>query len=425
MDSKGSEIKDIRAREILDSRGVPTIAAQVTLASGVTGIASVPSGASVGKYEAVEIRDSDAPRFGGKGVLPTVRKIEEVISPALCGKSVTSQAAVDHALCDLDGTENKSNLGANATLSVSLASARAAASFEEVPLFRHLGGSDARRMPIPMFNVINGGLHAKNNLEIQEFMIVPTGFRALCEAVRAGAEIYKALSGVLTKKGYSTGVGDEGGFAPDLESDEEAIELLIEAINTAGYNTNDVKIALDVAASGWWQDGSYLLPKSGKRFDSDGLIGYYEKLVKKYPIISIEDGLGEDDEEGFASLTAALADKIMLVGDDLFVTNTARLQNGITKKLGNAILIKPNQIGTLTETLNVINLAKRSGYSFIISHRSGETSDTFIADLAVATGAPFIKAGAPCRGERVEKYNRLMEIEAVLGCGALYGERTK
>ncbi len=419
------EIKFIGAREILDSRGVPTVEAQVTLQNGVSGIASVPSGASVGKYEAVELRDADSPRYGGKSVLPTVRKIEEVISPILCGKSASAQAAVDHALCDLDGTDTKSNLGANATLAVSLATARAAASFEGTPLFRYLGGSDARRMPIPMFNVINGGLHAKNNLEIQEFMIVPTGMRALCEAVRAGAEIYKALSAVLSKKGYSTGVGDEGGFAPDLKSDEEAVELLIEAIEAAGYGTGDVKIALDVAASGWWNGSGYILPKSGERYDSDGLIGYYEKLVESYPIISIEDGLGEDDEDGFAALTTRLGDRVMLVGDDLFVTNTARLQNGIAKKLGNAILIKPNQIGTLTETLNVIDLAKRSGYKFIISHRSGETTDTFIADLAVATGAPFIKAGAPCRGERVEKYNRLMEIEAILGCGSLYGERTK
>ena len=379
----------------------------------------------MGKYEAVELRDSDSPRYGGKSVLVTVRKIEEVISPALSGKDARNQASVDHALCDLDGTENKSRLGANATLAVSLATARAAANYEETPLFRHLGGSDARRMPIPMFNVINGGLHAKNNLEIQEFMIVPVGMKALHEAVRAGAEIYRALASVLTKKGYSTGIGDEGGFAPDLKSDEEAIELLIEAIEKAGYNTNDVKIALDVAASGWWKENGYTLPKCGEHFDSEGLINYYEKLAEDYPILSIEDGLGEDDEKGFAKLTSRLGDKLMLVGDDLFVTNTARLQNGIAKKLCNSILIKPNQIGTLTETLNVIDLAKRADYKYIISHRSGETADSFIADLSVACAAPFIKAGAPCRGERVEKYNRLMEIEAILGCGALYGDRVK
>ena len=423
MDNQGSQIKEIRAREILDSRGVPTLEAQVTLQSGVTGVASVPSGASVGKYEAIELRDTDSPRYGGKSVLVTVRKIEEIISPAISGKNACNQASVDHALCDLD--DNKENLGANATLAVSLATARAAANFEGAPLFRHLGGSDARRMPTPMFNVINGGLHAKNNLEIQEFMLVPTGMRALCEAVRAGAEIYKALSEVLSKKGYYTGIGDEGGFAPDLKCDEEAIELLIAATEKAGYSTSDVKIALDVAASGWWRSGKYLMPKSGKCYESEELIDYYERLVKDYPIISIEDGLGEDDEEGFASLTRRLGDKIMLVGDDLFVTNLKRLQNGIENKLCNAILIKPNQIGTLTETLNVIDLAKRSGYKFIVSHRSGETSDSFIADLAVATESPFIKAGAPCRGERIEKYNRLMEIEAILGCGALYGERNK
>ena len=425
MDTKNPEIKEICAREILDSRGVPTIEAQVELECGITGVASVPSGASVGKYEAIELRDKDAPRFFGKGVLPIVRRIEEEISPALREKNALSQASIDHVLLELDGTENKARLGANATLAVSLATARAAAGFEESPLFRHLGGSDARRMPTPMLNVINGGLHASNNLEIQEFMLVPTGFRALCEAVRAGAEIYAALHAVLKKKGYSTAVGDEGGFAPDLKSDEEAIELLIEAINAAGYDTNDVKIALDVAASEWWQNGTYLLPKRNKRHTSDELIDYYEGLVEKYPIISIEDGLGEDDTEGFSRLTKRLGDRVMLVGDDLFVTNIERLKMGIDKKIGNAILIKPNQIGTLTETLNVIDLAKRSGYKFIISHRSGETSDTFIADLAVATGAQFIKAGAPCRGERVEKYNRLMKIEASLGCGALYGERTK
>ena len=425
MDTKGSQIKEICAREILDSRGVPTIEAQVTLQNGTRGVASVPSGASVGKYEAIELRDTDSPRYNGKSVLVTVRKIEEIISPAIRGKDACNQASVDHALCNLDGTKNKSKLGANATLAVSLATARAAASFEDTPLFRYLGGSDARRMPTPMFNVINGGLHANNNLEIQEFMIVPVGMRALCEAVRAGAEIYKALAEVLIKRGYSTAVGDEGGFAPDLKSDEEAIELLIEAIDKAGYTTDDVKIALDVAASGWWHNGKYMMPKSGKNYSANELIKYYESLVEKYPITSIEDGLGEDDEEGFVKLTEKLGDKVMLVGDDLFVTNTERLKNGIEKKTANAILIKPNQIGTLTETLNVIDLAKRAGYKFIISHRSGETCDSFIADLATATEAPFIKAGAPCRGERIAKYNRLMEIEAILGCGALYGERTK
>lgn len=425
MQNKSGEIREIRAREILDSRGMPTIEAVVELFDGTRGVASVPSGASVGKYEAVERRDVDSPRYGGKSVLGTARGVEELISPALFGRSVFEQAAIDRALCELDGTKNKERLGANATLAVSLASARAAALCNGIPLFASLGGSVAKRLPVPMFNVINGGLHADNNLEIQEFMILPTGSLAFCEALHAGAEIYRTLKKILSKKGYSTGVGDEGGFAPDLKCDEEAIELLCEAVAQTGYKTEDVKIALDVAASGWAEDKIYKMPKSGKALDSDELIGYYERLISEYPIISIEDGLGEDDEEGFISLTERLGGKIMLVGDDLFVTNEERLKRGIAKKYANTILIKPNQIGTLTETLNVIDLARRSGYKYIISHRSGETNDAFIADLAVATGAPFIKAGAPCRGERLAKYNRLTEIEASLGCGALYGDRNK
>ena len=425
MQNKCGEIKKIKAREILDSRGMPTIEATVELFDGTVGVASVPSGASVGKYEAVERRDSDSPRFGGKSVLGTARGVEELISPALEGKSVFNQAAIDRALCELDETKNKARLGANATLAVSLASARAAALCNGAELFTSLGGSAARRLPVPMFNVINGGLHANNNLEIQEFMILPTGALAFCEALRAGAEIYHALKKILSKKGYSTGVGDEGGFAPNLKCDEEAIELLCEAITQAGYSTEDIKIALDVAASGWAEDKIYKMPKSTKALDSGELIDYYERLVGEYPIISIEDGLGEDDEEGFIALTERLGKKIMLVGDDLFVTNEERLKRGIAKGYANTILIKPNQIGTLTETLNVIDLAKRSGYKYIISHRSGETNDPFIADLAVATGAPFIKAGAPCRGERLAKYNRLTEIEATLGCGAIYGDRMK
>lgn len=425
MQNKSGEIREIRAREILDSRGMPTIEAVVELFDGTRGVASVPSGASVGKYEAVERRDVDSPRYRGRSVLGTARGVEELISPALFGRSVFEQAAIDRALCELDGTENKKRLGANATLAVSLASARAAALCNGIPLFASLGGQTAKRLPVPMFNVINGGLHADNNLEIQEFMILPTGSLAFCEALRAGAEIYHTLKKILSKKGYSTGIGDEGGFAPDLKCDEEAIELLCEAVIQAGYKTEDVKIALDVAASGWAENKIYKMPKSGKALDSDELIGYYERLISEYPIISIEDGLGEDDEEGFIALTERLGGRIMLVGDDLFVTNEERLKRGIAKKYANTILIKPNQIGTLTETLNVIDLARRSGYKYIISHRSGETNDAFIADLAVATGAPFIKAGAPCRGERLAKYNRLTEIEASLGCGALYGDRNK
>ena len=423
MEKRGGEIHEIRAREILDSRGTPTIEAVVVLEDGTRGVASVPSGASVGKYEAVERRDSDSPRYNGKSVLGTARGVEEIISPALVGKSVFSQAAIDRALCELDGTPTKARLGANATLAVSLASARAAAQASGTPLFQHLGGVDARRLPAPMFNVINGGAHAKNNIEIQEFMIVPTGLPALCEAVRAGTEIYHTLSKILNKKGYATGVGDEGGFAPNLKCDEEAIELLCEAIVQSGYSTDDVKIALDVASSEWADGNKYIMAKSGKAIDSGELIDYYERLVGEYPIISIEDGLGEDDEEGFVYLTERLGGRIMLVGDDLFVTNVERLKRGIAMRYANAILIKPNQIGTLSETLNVIDLAGRSGYKYIISHRSGETNDSFISDLAVATGAPFIKAGAPTRGERIAKYNRLTEIEATLGCGALYGNK--
>ena len=425
MENKTGEIKKIRAREILDSRGTPTVEAVVELTDGTRGVASVPSGASVGKYEAVERRDSDSPRYNGKSVLGTARGVEEIISPALEGKSVFNQAAIDHALCELDETESKARLGANATLAVSLASARAASKSAGIPLFLHLGGQEARRLPVPMFNVINGGLHADNNLEIQEFMILPTGSLAFCEALRAGAEIYHTLKKILAKKGYSTGIGDEGGFAPNLKCDEEAIELLCEATVQAGYSVEDVKIALDVAASGWAEGKLYKMPKSGKALDADELIDYYERLIAEYPIISIEDGLGEDDEDGFFKLTERLGKRVMLVGDDLFVTNEERLKRGIAKRYANTILIKPNQIGTLTETLNVIDLARRSGYKYIISHRSGETNDSFIADLAVATGAPFIKAGAPCRGERLAKYNRLTEIEATLGCGALYGDRNK
>ncbi len=417
------KILNISAREILDSRGNPTVEARVALADNLFGVASVPSGASVGKYEAVERRDTESPRYGGKSVLGTAKGIEDIISPAIEGKCVFNQAAIDRTLVELDGTGTKARLGANATLAVSLACARAAAAARGSELFVQLGGSAARRLPVPMFNIINGGAHAKNNIEIQEFMILPIGVPAFCEAVRAGAEIYKTLAKILEAKGYSTGVGDEGGFAPSLKCDEEAIELICQAIVQSGYDTDDIKIALDVASSEWAKEGGYIMPKSGKALDKEELIEYYERLARDYPVISIEDGLSEDDEEGFVSLTERLGKKIMLVGDDLFVTNSARLRRGIAKRYANSILIKPNQIGTLTETLNVIDLARRSGYSYIISHRSGETNDSFISDLAVATAAPFIKAGAPCRGERIAKYNRLTEIEAILGCGALYGNK--
>ncbi len=421
--SKSCEITRVTAREILDSRGKPTVEATVFLSGGAKGVASVPSGASTGSYEAHERRDSHMERYGGLGVHGAVRAISEEISPVIEGKCACEQGAVDHAICDLDGTEDKSRLGANAILAVSLANARAAAAAHQSELFRHLGGVAARRLPIPMLNILNGGAHASNNIEIQEFMIVPKGLGALTEAVRAASEIYTTLSGILKKRGYSTAVGDEGGFAPDLTSDEEAIELISEAIIKSGHNTEDVGIALDVASSEWNVGGKYIMPKRGTTTDSDNLIKYYERLVESYPIISIEDGLAEDDFEGWRVLTERLGKKVMLVGDDLFVTNEKRLAAGIKRAAGNSILIKPNQIGTLTETLNVIRLASDSGYKFVISHRSGETEDTFISDLAVATNAPFIKTGAPCRSERVAKYNRLMAIEAMLGCSSVYKQK--
>ena len=420
MVNKCFEIERVTAREILDSRSNPTLEASVYLAGGAVGVASVPSGASTGTHEACELRDTENERYLGRGVHGAMHHVHDVISPAIAGKDASRGAVVDHAMCELDGTENKSRLGANAILSVSLATARAAAMACGLPLYRYLGGESARRLPVPMLNIINGGAHAKNNLEIQEFMIVPIGLGALTEAVRASSEIYHALGSILKRKGFSVGVGDEGGFAPDLSSDREAIELIIEAIETAGYNTGEVQIALDVASSEWFSGGRYRFTKSGKETDADSLIEYYSSLVSDYPIISIEDGLAEDDFRGWRTLTERLGGRVMLVGDDLFVTNEKRLSLGIESGIGNSILIKPNQIGTLTETLRVIRRAADAGYKFIISHRSGETEDTFISDLAVAVGAPFIKAGAPCRTDRVAKYNRLMKIEAELGCGALY-----
>lgn len=416
-----SDIIKVTAREIIDSRGNPTVEATVLLGDGTKGVASVPSGASTGMYEAYERRDTDKERYGGKGVLGAVHSVIEQISPAIEGKSARDQGAIDHTMCDLDGTANKCRLGANAILAVSLANAHAASNYYGLDLFRYLGGANAKRLPVPMFNILNGGAHASNNVEIQEFMIAPVGCKAICEAVRAGCEIYHTLGLLLKKKGYSTGVGDEGGFAPNLKNDTEAIELICQAIEQAGYTTEEIKIALDAASSEWYEDGEYVMPKSEKRYTSKELIDYYEGLVSKYPIISIEDGLGENDSEGWKMLTKRLGDRVMLVGDDLFVTNEKRFKDGIRDGIGNAILIKPNQIGTLTETLNVIRTAQENGYKYIISHRSGETEDTTIADLSVAVNAPFIKTGAPCRSERVAKYNRLMKIEMMLGCGSVYG----
>lgn len=422
MVNSNHNILNITAREILDSRGNPTLEATVMLEDGSLGTASVPSGASTGKYEATELRDTHMERYFGKGVHGAARIVKEVIAPALQGKSAIMQSAIDHAMIDLDGTKTKERLGANSTLAVSLATARAMAASLDVPLYRYLGGAQARRLPVPMLNILNGGAHAKNNIEIQEFMVVPSGYTALSEGVRAAVEVYHTLCGLLKKKGLSTSLGDEGGFAPDLRCDEEALELITEAIVSSGHNTNDIKIALDVASSEWYKGGSYVMPKNSRKTSAEHLIEYYERLVNSYPIMSIEDGLSEDDGEGFSELTKRLGDRIMTVGDDLFVTNRERLNQGIKEGWANAILIKPNQIGTLTETLSVIDIAKRAGYSFIISHRSGETEDTFIADLAVATNAPFIKTGAPARSERTAKYNRLMQIEAWLGCGAMYGD---
>ena len=414
-------------REILDSRGNPTVEATVVLTDGTVGVASVPSGASTGIYEAHELRDGDPARFGGKGVREAVSNICDILSPALSGMYASEQTEVDRAILRLDGTENKSKLGANATLAVSLATARAAANWYRLPLYRYLGGVDTHRLPVPMMNVLNGGAHASNNMDIQEFMIVPVGAPTFAEALRWGSEIYHTLGRLLKADGHSTAVGDEGGFAPDLGSDEAAIQYLIRAIEEAGYDTDRVKISLDVAASEWYagsRDGGvghtdrneiYTLPKCGETLTRDALIEKWAGFCDRFPILSIEDGLDQSDFKGWADMTAKLGGRIKLVGDDLFVTNTARLKEGIAAGAGTSILIKPNQIGTLTETLEVIRVAREAGYSFILSHRSGETEDTTIADIAVATGAPLIKSGAPCRTERVAKYNRLLRIEASMG----------
>lgn len=414
------KIKSITAMEILDSRGNPTVEATVTLEDGLRAQASVPSGASTGKYEALELRDGDSSRYGGKGVLKAVENIENVIAPALKGTSA-SFLSVDKRLLKLDGTTDKSNLGANATLAVSIACAKACAASAGFPLYRYIGGAMATRLPVPMMNILNGGAHASNNLDVQEFMIVPEGFTTFSEGLRAGAEVYHALGAILKKDGKSVGVGDEGGFAPDLRGDTEALDYICSAIRSAGYTTDNVKIALDVAAGEWYGGGKYIQPKSGKTFTSDELTAYYGELCDKYPIVSIEDPLGEDDTAGWKRLTAVLGGKIRIVGDDFFVTNTARLRKGMEERCANSILIKPNQIGTLSETLEVMRLAADGGYTRIVSHRSGETEDSYIADIAVAAGAGYIKTGAPCRAERTAKYNRLLRIESWLCGSAEYG----
>lgn len=410
------------AREILDSRGTPTLEASVYLSDGTVGTASVPSGASTGSHEAFEKRDGDRKRYGGKGVLSAVDHVNRSISPELTGMDAYDQYALDARLLTLDGTEQKTHLGANALLGVSLAAARAAANSLGLPLFRYLGGAKAFRLPVPMMNILNGGKHAANNLDIQEFMVVPLGAESMADAVRIGAEVTAALRELLKAKGLTVAVGDEGGCAPNLKDEREAIEWILSAIEHAGYHTDAVAIALDAAATEWKAEQGYRLPKSGRAYSAAELVEYWEGLVGQYPIVSIEDGMGEDDFDGWRLLTERLGEELMLVGDDLFVTNPRRLAEGIESGYANAILIKPNQIGTLTETLTVIDLAHRSGYRTIVSHRSGETEDTTIADLAVATSAPFIKTGAPVRGERTCKYNRLMKIERCLANAAVYGE---
>ncbi len=413
MNSK--KITSLRAFETLDSRGNPTITVHLALEGGASGTASVPSGASTGEYEAAERRDGDPARYRGLGTRGVCADIETQILPEIRGVDASLQRALDRRLTELDGTQNKSNFGANAILAVSLAAARAAANAYEMPLYRYLGGIyGSVSMPVPMMNILNGGRHADNNIDIQEFMIVPVGAKTISEAVRTGSEIYHALRQTLRDKGYATAVGDEGGFAPDLPDDEAAIECILEAIRKAGYTTDTVKLALDVAASEWAQGDRYSLPGRGLLLTADELISQFSHWCEIYPILSIEDPVGENDAAGWKAVTEALGNTIMLVGDDLFVTNTARLRKGIQEKLANAVLIKPNQIGTLSETLDAIRLAHANGYKTVISHRSGETGDTFISDIAVATGAGFLKAGAPARGERIAKYNRLIQIERLL-----------
>lgn len=413
-----SKITAIKAYEMLDSRGNPTVGAEVITESGATGFALCPSGASTGIYEAIELRDGDEKRYFGKGVLKAVANIERAIAPKLNGVSVLKQREIDKIMCDLDGSENKANLGANAILAVSLAAAKAAANYLKLPLYRYLGGAACDKMPRPMMNILNGGAHAANNIDMQEFMIVPVSCKSFAEGLKMCSEVYHSLNKILKAEGLSCGVGDEGGFAPDLYSDENALEFIMKASNAAGYSERDINIALDVASGEWCRGrNDYVLTKRNVKMSADDLISYYENLIGKYPVISIEDGLGEDDWHAWGKLTKKLGDKIQLVGDDLFVTNTKRLSSGIKSGAANAILIKPNQIGTLTETLDVISLAKDNGYNCILSHRSGETEDTFIADLAVATGVGQIKTGAPCRSERVAKYNRLIKIEQEIKCG--------
>jgi len=421
-----SFIDQVWAREIMDSRGNPTIEAEVVLEDGTQGRAAVPSGASTGENEAVELRDGDKSRYLGKGVLQAVKNVNETIGRELEGLDCLDQTLIDQTMIDLDGTENKSKLGANAILAVSLANARAAAASQNLPLYRYIGGTNAKTLPVPMMNILNGGAHADNNVDFQEFMVMPVGASSFKEGLRCGAEIFHNLKNVLKSRGYSTGVGDEGGFAPNLRSNEEAVETILEAIDNAGYKAGDnVMIALDPASSEFYKDGKYIFKKSDKReLSSDEMAAYWADWCSKYPIISIEDGMAENDWNGWKNLTQKVGNKVQLVGDDLFVTNVKFLQKGIDENAANSILIKVNQIGTLTETLDAIELSKTHNMTAVISHRSGETEDNFIADLAVATNAGQIKTGSLCRSDRISKYNQLLRIEEDLGNSARYPGRS-
>ncbi len=416
-----SVIVDVFAREVLDSRGNPTVEVEVILEDGTMGRAIVPSGASTGAHEAVELRDGDKKRYGGKGVLKAVDNVNEIIAPEIIGMEAVRQIDIDTLMIELDGTPNKSKLGANAILGVSLAAARAAADYLGLPLYQYIGGVNAREIPVPHMNIMNGGQHADNNVDIQEFMVIPAGAETFAEGLRMVVEVYHTLKKVLSAKGLATAVGDEGGFAPDLPSNQAALDAIMEAIDQAGYKAGqDIYLALDVAASELYKDGKYHLDSTNEVLTSEQMIDFYEGLVNKYPIISLEDGLDEDDWEGWKKLTDRLGNRIQLIGDDIFVTNTERLARGIKTGVANSILIKVNQIGTLSETLDTMNMAKRAGYTCVISHRSGETEDAIIADIAVATGAGQIKTGAPARTDRVAKYNQLLRIEEELDIFAQY-----
>jgi enolase len=421
-----TSIKKIHAREILDSRGNPTVEAEVTLENGVVGRAAVPSGASTGIHEALELRDGDKKRYGGKGALSAVKNVNDLIAKALIGFDAKDQAGLDKAMIELDGTPNKNKLGANAILGVSLAAAKAAAAAANMPLYRYLGGTSAFILPVPMFNILNGGSHANwQATDFQEFMIAPVGAPNFREALRWGAEIYQSLKSLLKSQGYSTGVGDEGGFAPALKTNAEAVEVILKAVEKAGYKPGlEIAIALDPASSSFFEDGHYLLRTENRKITSAQMVELYADWVKKYPIVSIEDGLAEDDWEGWKLLNTTLGNRIQIIGDDLFVTNISRISRGIREGAANAVLIKLNQIGTLSETIAAIEMARKAGWRAMVSHRSGETVDSFIADFTVAMGTGQLKTGAPCRGERIEKYNQLMRIEEELGRAAVYAGRT-